>query len=224
MALANVTQEISRDADAKAAALKAEADEEVAKITADAEAKIAELKEKEDKRLKEAIERLERQELSSAELESKKIVLAKKKEILAQTFDSMLADLEGASAAEKLTQYKAMVKVAKGIIENPRALMSEKDDFTAAELGVSEVVKDSKISSGLIFQSEDGSVEVDMQYSTILQSIWDREIKKVSDILYPAARFPPTDNRPPAGGRFFASGCRKRRFRPKGKRRNDFLG
>ena len=151
MALANVTQEISRDADAKAAALKAEADAEVAKITADAEAKIAELKEKEDKRLKEAIERLERQELSSAELESKKIVLAKKKEILAQTFDSMLADLEGASAAEKLTQYKAMVKVAKGIIENPRAL---------------------------------GSVEVDMQYSTILQSIWDREIKKVSDILF----------------------------------------
>lgn len=184
MALANVTQEISRDADAKAAALKAEADAEVAKITADAEAKIAELKEKEDKKLKEAIERLERQELSSAELESKKIVLAKKKEILAQTFDSMLADLEGASAAEKLTQYKAMVKVAKGIIENPRALMSEKDDFTAAELGVSEVVKDSKISSGLIFQSEDGSVEVDMQYSTILQSIWDREIKKVSDILF----------------------------------------
>ena len=117
MALANVTQEISRDADAKAAALKAEADAEVAKITADAEAKIAELKEKEDKRLKEAIERLERQELSSAELESKKIVLAKKKEILAQTFDSMLADLEGASAAEKLTQYKAMVKVAKGIID-----------------------------------------------------------------------------------------------------------
>ena len=168
----------------KLAALKAEADAEVAKITADAEAKIAELKEKEDKRLKEAIERLERQELSSAELESKKIVLAKKKEILAQTFDSMLADLEGASAAEKLTQYKAMVKVAKGIIENPRALMSEKDDFTAAELGVSEVVKDSKISSGLIFQSEDGSVEVDMQYSTILQSIWDREIKKVSDILF----------------------------------------
>ena len=184
MALANVTQEISRDADAKAAALKAEADAEVAKITADAEAKIAELKEKEDKRLKEAIERLERQELSSAELESKKIVLAKKKEILAQTFDSMLADLEGAPAEEKLAQYKAMVKVAKGIIENPKALMSEKDDFTAAELGVSEVVKDSRIASGLIFQSEDGSVEVDMQYSTILQSIWDREIKKVSDILF----------------------------------------
>ena len=50
MALANVTLEILRDADDKAAALKAEADAEIVKINADADAKIAELKEKEEKR------------------------------------------------------------------------------------------------------------------------------------------------------------------------------
>ena len=59
MALANVTLEILRDADDKAAALKAEADAEIVKINADADVKIAELKEKEEKRLKEAIERLD---------------------------------------------------------------------------------------------------------------------------------------------------------------------
>lgn len=184
MALANVTQEISKTADEKAAALKAEADAEIAKIRADAEAKVSELKEKEDKRLKEAVERLDRQEMSSAELESKKIVLAKKKEILTEAFDSMLAQLESASADDKLAHYKAMVKVAEGVIDKPKALMSENDDFTAQQLGVTEVVKDPRISSGLILQSADGSVEIDMQYSTILQSIWDREIKKVSDILF----------------------------------------
>ncbi len=184
MALSNVTQEILADADAKAAAIKADADAEIAKINADADAKIAELKDKEDKRLKEAIESLNRQELSSAELESKKIVLAKKKELLSEAFDGMLAQLEGASSDEKLKHYKAMVGVASGIIDNPKALMSEKDDFTAAQLGVSAVVKDARISSGLILQSEDGSVEIDMQYSTLLQSIWDREIKAVSDILF----------------------------------------
>ena len=52
MALANVTLEILRDADDKAAALKAEADAEIVKINADADVKIAELKEKEEKRLR----------------------------------------------------------------------------------------------------------------------------------------------------------------------------
>lgn len=184
MALANVTQEIIKAADERAAAIKAEADAEIAKINAAADAKIAETKEKEDKRLKEAVERLNRQELSSAELESKKIVLAKKKELLTEAFESTLSDLENAPSDVKLAQYKAMVEAAKKIIENPKAIMSENDSFTAADLGVSSVEKDSRIASGLILQSEDGSIEVDMQYSTILQAIWDRELKAVSDILF----------------------------------------
>lgn len=184
MALANVTQEILKAADDKAVAIKAEADAEIAKINADADAKISEMKEKEDKKLKEAIERLSRQELSSAELESKKIVLAKKKDLLAEAFESTLADLENAPSDKKLAQYKAMVEAAKKIIDSPKAIMSENDSFTAAELGVTSVEKDSRITAGLILQSEDGQVEVDMQYSTLLQSIWDREIKSVSDILF----------------------------------------
>ena len=77
-----------------------------------------------------------------------------------------------------------MVEVAKKIIDNPKAIMSAKDSFTAADLGVSSVEKDERIAAGLILQSEDGTVEVDLQYSTILQAIWDREIKSVSDILF----------------------------------------
>ena len=102
MALANVTQEILKSADDRAAAIKAQADAEIAKISADADAKISEMKDKEDKKLKEAVERLSRQELSSAELESKKIVLAKKKELLTEAFDGTLADLENASSDVKL--------------------------------------------------------------------------------------------------------------------------
>ena len=79
MALDVVKSEINKSAEDAAAAIKAEADAEVAKIMAAADAEIAAMNEKEEKRLKEAVERLGRQELSSAELESKKIVLAKKK-------------------------------------------------------------------------------------------------------------------------------------------------
>jgi V/A-type H+-transporting ATPase subunit E len=184
MALASVTQEINAAAAAKAKAIMDEANAEIARINADADAKIAEMKDREDKKLKEAVERLNRQELSSAELESKKIVLAKKKEILADAFETTLAGLVNAPSDVKLVQYKAMVKAVADVIPNPKARMSVNDSFTAEDLGVGSVEKDSRIVAGLILQSEDGLVEVDMQYSTLLQTIWDSEIKAVSDILF----------------------------------------
>mgnify|MGYP006873081699 FL=1 len=117
-------------------------------------------------------------------MESKKIVLAKKKEILSQVFDETLADLENAPADVKLEQYKSMVEYAKTVIPEPIAYMSENDDFSAGDLGVKDARKDSRIVAGLILQSEDGQVEIDMQYSALLRMVWDRGIKNVSDILF----------------------------------------
>lgn len=184
MALDNVTKEIMASADKEASEIKSQADAEVKVILAEANALISDMKEKEDKKLKEAVERLKRQELSSAELESKKIVLSKKKEILAKAFETVLADLETAPEDVKLEQYKKMVESAKTVIDKPKALISEKDSFTAKDLGVKSVAKDPRIRAGMILQSEDGTVEVDMQYETVLQAIWDREIKALSDILF----------------------------------------
>jgi V/A-type H+-transporting ATPase subunit E len=62
--------------------------------------------------------------------------------------------------------------------------MSEKDDFSASDLGVKSVEKDGRIVAGLILQSEDGQIEIDMQYSALLRTVWDRRIKDVSDILF----------------------------------------
>ncbi|MCL1810796.1 MAG: V-type ATP synthase subunit E family protein [Methanomassiliicoccaceae archaeon] len=184
MALDNVMKEITASADRQAGEIDSQAEAEVRAILAEADALISDMKEKEDKKLKEAIERLNRQELSSAELESKKIVLSKKKEILAKAFEKVLADLESAPRDVKLEQYKKMVKSAKTVIDKPKAVISPKDDFTAKELGAKSVETDPRIRAGLILQSEDGTVEVDMQYETILQTIWNREIKALSDILF----------------------------------------
>lgn len=184
MALDSVTKEIVASADGLITVLNAEAEGEVKIINDETDRQISLMKEKEDKKLKDTVERLRRQEISSAELESKKLVLSKKKEILAKAFETALEDLESAPAEKKLEQYKLMVESAKTVIDKPVALLSPNDKFTAKQLGVKSVTEDSRITSGLILQSEDGSVEVDMQYSTVLQSIWDREIKTLSDILF----------------------------------------
>ncbi len=184
MALNNVTAEILAISDEKAKQIQAETAQEVARIEKETDEKIAGLRESENKRLADAIARMDRQEVSSAELESKKIVLAKKKEVLSEVFDETLAELEGASAEQKLKHYKNMVNAAKTIIPEPKAIISENDKFTAKDLGVKKVEKDSRIKAGLILQSEDGQIEIDMQYSALLRTVWDRGIKNVSDILF----------------------------------------
>jgi V/A-type H+-transporting ATPase subunit E len=184
MALDDVKLEISKSAEQSAAAIMAEADAEIAKIMAQADAEISAMKEKEDKRLAESVERLKRQEISSAELESKKIVLAKKKEILNKAFAETLASLEAAPEKEKTAMYKKMVASAKDVIADPKVYVPADSTATAKGLGVSEVVKTDKIASGIMLENADGTLMVDMQYKTILQTVWDREMKALYDILF----------------------------------------
>ena len=184
MALDDVKLEITQSAQQKAAAIMSDADAEVAKIVAAADEEISTMKDREDKRLAESIERLKRQEISSAELESKKIVLAKKKEILNKAFDETLADLEAVSEKDKVAVYRKMVASAADVIANPKVFVPAASVATAADLGVSEVVPSDKIASGIILENDDGTLQIDMQYKTILQSIWDREMKALSDILF----------------------------------------
>ncbi len=159
-------------------------EEEIAAINAQTNAQISEMKEKQDKRVEEEKETLARQERSSADLESKKLVLSKKKEILTEAFETALQQLENVPANKKLAYYKAMVDSAKTIIPAPKAIISEKDNFSAADLGVVSVEKDPKVRSGLLLQSEDGKIEVDMQFEVILQNIWDNNLKQLSEILF----------------------------------------
>jgi len=184
MALDNVTKDITDSAKVSVKAIEAERDAEVAKIMAEAETVISDMRTKEDKKLREAIEQLGRQVLSSAELESKKIVLSKKKEILEKAFAGSLESLESASAATKKKQYKKMVDAAKKVIDNPKAYCAKGESITAEDIGVSKLEKVSSITGGLILENKDGTIQVDMQYRTILQTVWDREMKGLSDILF----------------------------------------
>ena len=184
MALENVKEDIVSSAKTAVDAISKDSKAEIAKIKAEAEAAIADMKKKEEKRLTEALDRLDRQEISSAELESKKIVLAKKKEILEKAFDETLAELEAAPAKVKKAQYVKMVEAAKKVIKEPKAFCSKGETLKAEDLGVVSLTKLDSITGGLIFESKDGTIQVDMQFRTILETVWDRESKSISDILF----------------------------------------
>jgi V/A-type H+-transporting ATPase subunit E len=184
MALDNVKKDITGSAEETVRAINAERDAEIARITAEADAVISDMRKKEDKRLKEAIAHLGLQELSSAELESKKIVLAKKKEILSQAFAEALEELESAPPKVRTERYKKMVSAAKNVIKEPKAYCAKDETIKAEDIGVTSLTKLATISGGLVLESKDGTIRLDMQYRSILQTIWDSEMKRMSEILF----------------------------------------
>ena len=109
MALESVTKEIEASAQEAIAKVRAEYDAEIVAIRKETDAQIAEMKEAQAKRTADAVETLARQERSSAELESKKLVLLKKKEVLNRAFEATLTALESMPADKKLAYYQAMV-------------------------------------------------------------------------------------------------------------------
>ncbi len=184
MALDSVRKDILESAEAQADEQMRVARDEAAAILAEADQTISEMREKEGKRLEEALERLRRQELSSAELESKKIVLARQKEILNRAFQESLSALEASNAATKKRHYAAMVKATEDFFDKPKIFcpLGEKDRLK--ELKAHSVSEDGSIAGGLILESQDGSMRVDMQYETVLRTIWDEKLKELSDILF----------------------------------------
>jgi V/A-type H+-transporting ATPase subunit E len=185
MALDNVMKDIVDSAKGEADQSLRNAEAEKAVILQQAQATISEMKRKEEKQLEDAIGRLKRQEISSAELESKKIVLSKQKEILDRAFEATLDDLCNMSALEKKRVFRMMIRSTQDVIKDPKVFcpVGEKGHLDGTP-GIASVNEDPNLKGGLLLESQDGSVQIDFGFRTILESVWERELKSLSDILF----------------------------------------
>ncbi len=184
MALDKVISEILETAQKEADQRIQEAEKERAKILQEADQRIEKLQKAEEKDLQEAVKRLKRQELSSAELEAKKIVLNKRKDILNRTFEEMLKELSAMDAKEKTALYKKILADGKKIIHRPKVFIPKGEADLLAGLRGCESLTEIDMGSGLILENEDGTVRLDYRFKTILESIWDRDMKSISNVLF----------------------------------------
>jgi V/A-type H+-transporting ATPase subunit E len=138
----------------------------------------------EDKELQDGLMRMRRQELSSAELEAKKIVLNKRKDILNRTFEETLKELSTMDQKEKSHLYKKIVADGKKVIHKPNVFIPKGEADLLAGLRGCESLTETEMGSGLILENEDGSVRLDYRFKTILESIWDRDMKNISNMLF----------------------------------------
>jgi V/A-type H+-transporting ATPase subunit E len=184
MALDNVVGEIRDSAEKEANALIQEAEKEKASILQQADESIAAKKKAQQKELELSLVRLKQQELSSAELEAKRIVLNAKKDALDEAFRETLKELNSMPSSEKVKVYAKIISKSSSVIRNPKVYCPKGDaSLLGAAVGVRAVVE-KDMEPGLILESEDGTISLDYRFKTVLEGVWEKELKNVSNILF----------------------------------------
>jgi V/A-type H+-transporting ATPase subunit E len=184
MALDKVANDILDNARKEADQRVQEAEKERAKILQESDQRIDKMRKVEEKELQDGLMRMRRQELSSAELEAKKTVLNKRKDVLNRAFEEMLKELSAMDHKEKSALYKKIVADGKKVIHKPKVFIPKGEADLLAGLRGCESLTETEMGSGLILENDDGSVRLDYRFKTILESIWDRELKSISNTLF----------------------------------------
>jgi V/A-type H+-transporting ATPase subunit E len=182
MALDKVVGDILDGAQKDAEKLLKSADEEKSSILKLADESIAGKGKEREKELQDALRRLRQQEISSAELEAKRIVLNAKKEMLDKSFHETLKRLNALDRDVRSAVYAKILTDSKATISNPKVYCPKGDALLL--LGEAKHVYEVDMEPGLILESEAGDIRLDYRFRSLLESVWEKELKNISTILF----------------------------------------
>jgi len=180
MGLEAVKEEILNSAKEQANSLIAEARREANRISRETEKKIEELQGKSEAETKRAIDIIKRQELASAELENKKMLLEAKKSVIESAFAEATTKLEALDDKKRESLMARLLEKARKDIDVAYVYCSKKDAKFLKNLNPEPAA----IISGLIAEDREKIIRVDYSFETMLQGIKENELQSMSKILF----------------------------------------
>ena len=189
MGLEKVTEEILRKGEDEQRRILAEGEAEASKILKASEEGSKSVMDRAMKEAQEAAKRLRVQELSIAHVEVKKVRLNAEKEMLDKVYSDCLGELSRLRPEEARPLLEASVqKVARelgaGGAEvwcSPRESEMVKGLCETAGLAFSGTLD---CAGGIVAESKDRSLRLDLRYETILADVWAQKMKEISGVLF----------------------------------------
>jgi len=191
MGLEAVVEEIRGKGKSEAEKIRAESRQEVGHILAAANKRVAEIKVAAEEDMARQAAHLMSVEVSAANLLVKRELLNTKKEMLNQVYQATLAEISRfPESFHKEAIKKLLTDVKKEMpkgtvycnardVPAAKAVLSEHRDFAGFSLG-----NPIDIEGGIIFESEEGGLQIDYSYRTFLDRVWESGLKDASDILF----------------------------------------
>ena len=180
MGLETVKEEILSNAKQKADSVVSAAKSEAAKITGDANRKLEELKEKSAMDSKKQMDSIKRQEMAAAELESKKVVMESRKQIMLKLFDDVRDSIARMDDKKREALLKKLLDKTKQEFEIATIYCNKKDVKSFKGFNVQNI----EIIGGFIAENADKTVRVDNTFETMLDSIKDEEMQMINKTLF----------------------------------------
>lgn len=125
------------------------------------------------------ISQMEQQELSSAELGAKRILLEAERKAMEDLKDQVLAELIKYPADKRRKIYAKLVgrakkELGKGVVYSNRTDQSLLELPSGMTLGEAIDVK-----GGLVFESEDKAVRLDYRFESMLDDLWNAKMREI---------------------------------------------
>jgi V/A-type H+/Na+-transporting ATPase subunit E len=184
MALDKVVEDILESARKDASQLIATAEKEKASVLQQANESIAAKRLEGQKQLDETIKRLKQQEVSSGELEAKRIVLNVRKDVLDQVSAGTLKELASMPDSEKARLYTKLLTNGATIIPQPKVFCPKGEAKLLSGVAGVGSIQEIEMEAGVILESKDGMFRLDYRFKTLLEDVWEKELKNVSNILF----------------------------------------
>lgn len=190
MGLEAVISEIQQKGRSEADRIRHEGVIESERILRDAQQRSDEIKLQAESDVARQVEHVLAQEMSSANLVTKRATLNAEKELLDQVYAAALAAVRQEPAAFHERALRNLLATAKAEIGGGRVRVN-RTDLSIVEALVREpafsgfsVGPPAEIEGGLIAESPDGAFQVDHSYRTYLNRVWESSLKDASDLLF----------------------------------------
>lgn len=180
MGLEEVKEDILSNAKEQANSIIAEARKEANRIMREAEKKVEDMEERNEAYTKKMLDTIKRQELASAELENKKMLLDAKKQVIENVFIEAGKGIENLDDKKKEVYIKKLLERAKKDIE-PAFIYCNKKDVKFLK---GHNIEAANIIGGIIAENNDRTIRVDYSFETMLQSIKENELQNINKILF----------------------------------------
>lgn len=149
-----------------------------------AEQRAAEERAKAEKRAEAMIAQMEQQELSSAELDSKRAILAAQRQVMEDLRAQVLSELRAMPPERRKSIYSKLMAKARAEL-GECIVYSNESDRRLLQLppGMSNGGT-IECAGGLVFESKDGSIRLDYRFESLLEDVWNRKMQEIYAKLF----------------------------------------
>jgi len=186
MPLDAVIEEIRKKGGEQVQAIKEEARKEADAIIAEAKSKAEEILARAKEAAEKEAERLRRQEISSVNLEMKRLLLNKRKEALEEVFKTVE---DRVMKMDSETKKKLIENLIKKSAVSEAVVYSNKDDEPIVRGVISGMPGlkyggNIECKGGVILESPDGEVRVNLTFDDMLKQLYEDKMSEISKILF----------------------------------------